>query len=160
MASYLLSLKSTAATECFPKPNSTEIQFLKIVSGENVEKDVRKIFLRMNSGLSSGPSHSISWKQSEMKSLSHVRIFATPWTIAYQVPPSMGFSRQECWSGLPFPCPGDLPNPGKPGSLALQTDALPSQPSLKIKFYFLAEKSPNLIPVRLLILVLCSSFIF
>ena len=47
-----------------------------------------------------------------VKSLSRVRLFATPWTVAYQAPPSMGFSRQECWSGLPFPSPGDLPNPG------------------------------------------------
>ena len=48
---------------------------------------------------------------------------------AYQAPPSMGFSRQECWSGLPFPSPGDLPNPGiKPGSPTLQADALPSAP--------------------------------
>ena len=45
---------------------------------------------------------------SEMKSLSHVRLFATPWTVAYQAPPSMGFSRQEYWSVLPFPSPGDL----------------------------------------------------
>ena len=49
--------------------------------------------------------------------------------IAYQAPPSMGFSRQECWSRLPFPSPGDLPNPGiEPGSPALQADALPSEP--------------------------------
>ena len=47
-----------------------------------------------------------------MKSLSRVRLFATPWTVAYQAPPSMGFSRQEYWSGLPFPSPGDLPDPG------------------------------------------------
>ena len=46
-----------------------------------------------------------------MKSLSRVRLFATPWTVAYQVPQSMGFPRQECWSGLPFPSPGDLPDP-------------------------------------------------
>ena len=64
-----------------------------------------------------------------MKSLSRVQLFATSWTIAYQAPPSMGFSRQEYWSGLPFPSPGDLPNPGiKPGSPALQADALPSEP--------------------------------
>ena len=44
-----------------------------------------------------------------MKSLSRVRLFATPWTVAYQPPPSMGFSRQEYWSGLPFPSPGGLP---------------------------------------------------
>ena len=55
-----------------------------------------------------------------MKSLSPVRLFVTPWAIAYQAPPSMGFSRQEYWSGLPFPSPGDLPNPGtEPGSPAL-----------------------------------------
>ena len=53
----------------------------------------------------------------------------TPWTVAYQAPLSMGFSRQKYWSGLPFPSPGDLPNPGiKPGSPALQADALPSEP--------------------------------
>ena len=56
----------------------------------------------------------------KVKSLSCVQPFATPWTVAYQVPPSMGFSRQENWSGLPFPSPGDLPNPGiEPGSLTL-----------------------------------------
>ena len=47
-----------------------------------------------------------------MKSLSRVRLFATPWTVAHPAPPSMGFSRQEYWSGLPFPSPGDLPDPG------------------------------------------------
>ena len=56
----------------------------------------------------------------KVKSLSCVRLFATPWTVAYQSPLSMGFSRQEYWSGLPFPSPGDFPNPGiKPRSLAL-----------------------------------------
>ena len=60
-----------------------------------------------------------------MKSLSHFRLFAAPWIVAYQAPPSMGFSRQECWSGLPFPSPGDLPDPGiEPGSPTLQADAL------------------------------------
>ena len=64
-----------------------------------------------------------------MKLLSCFQLFETPWTIAYQAPLSMGFSRQGYWSGLPFPSPGDLPNPGiEPGSLALQTDALPSEP--------------------------------
>ena len=64
-----------------------------------------------------------------MKSLSHVQLFATPWTVAYQAPPSMGFSRQEYWSGLPFPSPGDLSNPGiEPRSPTLQADALPSEP--------------------------------
>ena len=53
----------------------------------------------------------------------------TPWTVAHKAPLSMGFSRQEYWSGLPFPSPGDLPDPRiKPGSPALQADALPSEP--------------------------------
>ena len=58
--------------------------------------------------------------RSEVKLLSCVRLVATPWTIASHTPPSMGFSRQEYWSGLPFPSPEDLPNPGiEPGSPAL-----------------------------------------
>ena len=69
----------------------------------------------------------------EVKSLSCVRLFVTPWTIAYQASPSMGFSRQEYWSGLPFPSPGDLPDPGiEPRSPALEADALTSEPPGKI----------------------------
>ena len=64
-----------------------------------------------------------------MKLLSRVRLFATPWTVAYQAPPSMGFSRQEYWSGVPFPSPGDLPDPGiEPGFPAFQEDDLTSEP--------------------------------
>ena len=60
------------------------------------------------------------------ESLSRVRLFAAPWTIACWSPPSVGFSRQECWSGLSFPSPGDLPEPGtEPWSPALQADSLP-----------------------------------
>ena len=56
----------------------------------------------------------------KVKSLSRVRLFATQWTEAHQAPPSMGFFRQEYWSGLPFPSPGDLPDPGiEPRSPAL-----------------------------------------
>ena len=63
------------------------------------------------------------------KSLSRVRLFATLWTVAHQAPPSMGFSRQESWSGLSFPSPGDLPDPGiEPQSPTLQADALTSEP--------------------------------
>ena len=51
-------------------------------------------------------------RKKKVKSLSRVRLFETPWTIAHQAPRSMGFSRQEYWSGLLFPSPGDLPNPG------------------------------------------------
>ena len=60
------------------------------------------------------------------QSLSHVLLFAILWTIAHQVPLSMGFSRQEYWSGLPFPPPRHLPNPGmEPVSPALQIESLP-----------------------------------
>ena len=61
----------------------------------------------------------------KVKLLSRVRLFVTPWTS-----PSMRFSRQECWSGLPLSSPGDLPDPGtEPGSPSFQADALPSKPS-------------------------------
>ena len=64
-----------------------------------------------------------------MKLLSRVLLLATPWTVAYKALLSMEFSRQEYWSGLPFPSPGDLPHPGiQPGSATLQADALPSEP--------------------------------
>ena len=73
----------------------------------------------------------IKWYLSSLKVklISHVRLFATPWTVAYQAPQYMEFSRQEYWSGLLFPSPGDLPNPGiEPRFPALQADALPSEP--------------------------------
>ena len=79
----------------------------------------------------------------KVKLLSHVRLFATPWTVAHWAPPSMGFSRQEYWSGLPFPSPGDLPDPGiDPGSLALEADALTSEPPGKPQNLYGATKSP------------------
>ena len=61
------------------------------------------------------------WSENRMCicALSHVRLFVTPWTVAHQAPLSTEFSRQEYWSGLPFPTPEDLPKPGiKPVSLA------------------------------------------
>ena len=65
----------------------------------------------------------------KVKSLSCVRLFVTTWTVAYEAP-SIGFSRKEYWSGLPFPSPVDLSNPGiEPGSPALQ--ALPSEPLMR-----------------------------
>ena len=70
-----------------------------------------------------------------MKFLSSVGLFATPWTVAQQAPLSMGFSRQEYWSRLPFPSSGDLRNPGiEPGFPALQADALPSEPPGKSNY--------------------------
>ena len=64
----------------------------------------------------------------KVKSLSCIRLFATPWTVAYQAPPSMEFSRQEYWTGLPFLSPGDLPDPRTWVSPSLQADSLPSEP--------------------------------
>ena len=72
-----------------------------------------------------------------VKSLSRVRLFATPWTVAYQAPQSMEFSRQEYGSGLSFPSPGDLPNPGiEPGSPTFQGDGLTSEPPGKTILYY------------------------
>ena len=83
-------------------------------SEAKVENLVKRTFLRI--------------KGNEVKSLSRVRLFATQWTVAYQAPLSMGFSRQYYQSGLPFPSPGDLPHPGiEPGSPALKVDSLPSE---------------------------------
>ena len=61
--------------------------------------------------------------------LSFIQLFVTPWTVAHQPPLSMELSRQEYWSELPFPTPGDLSDPGiEPASPALQVDSLPSEP--------------------------------
>ena len=62
-----------------------------------------------------------------MKSLSHVQLFATLWAVACQTLPSMGLSRQEYWSGLAFPSPGDLPDPAELKSPALPPDSLPPE---------------------------------
>ena len=68
-------------------------------------------------------------RKGTVKLLSRVWLFMTPRTVAYQIPPSMEFSRQEYWSGLPLPSSGALSDPGiEPGSPALQADALPSEP--------------------------------
>ena len=66
--------------------------------------------------------------------LNHVRLFATSWIVAHQVPLPMEFARQGYWSGLPFPSPGDLPNPGiEPRSPALQADSLPIFPDYLVQ---------------------------
>ena len=65
----------------------------------------------------------------KVKSINRVQLFVTPWTVAHQVSPSMKFSRQEYWSGLPFPSPEDLPDPGIEARCpASQVDALPLEP--------------------------------
>ena len=86
------------------------------------------------------------------KSLSRVRLLATPWTAAHQAPPSIGFSRQEYLSGLPFPSPGDVLDPGiESGFPALQTNALPSEPpGLEIAFFiFLSMKAQTGFQIQL-----------
>ena len=68
-------------------------------------------------------------REVKWKSLSHVQLFVTPWTVAWQALLSMEFSRPEYWSGLSLPFPGALPNPGiEPTSPASQVDSLPSEP--------------------------------
>ena len=70
----------------------------------------------------------------KVKSLSRLRLFETLWPVAHQAPSSMGFSRQEYWSGLPYHSPGDLPDPGiKPGSPTLEADSFQSEPPGKRK---------------------------
>ena len=98
----------------------------------------------------------------KVKSLSRVRLFATPWTVAYQAPPSMGFSRQEYWSGLPFPSPGDLPDPGiKPGSPGLEADALTSEPPGKpFPPASLAIRSGQMRPTQTMLLQFPGKFLF
>ena len=66
-------------------------------------------------------------------SLSCVRLFATPWTVAHRAPLFIGFSRQEYWNGLSFPAPGDLPDPGvEPRSPALRADSSPAEPQGRV----------------------------
>ena len=81
----------------------------------------------------------------KVKSLSCVRLFATAWTVAYQAPLPMEFSRQEYWSGLPFPSPGDLPDPGiELCSPTLQVDTLPSEPPGKPLYSLRYSKTENI----------------
>ena len=94
--------------------------------------------------------------------LSSVQFFVSPWTVACQAPLSMEFSKQEYWSGLPFPAPGDLPHPGiKPRSPALQADSLPSEPPGKPQTVYSTTKT-NTISFYCFDLVLCPSdkFVF
>ena len=77
----------------------------------------------------------------KVKLLSHVRLFSMLWTVARQVPPSMGYSSQEYWSGLPFPSSGDLSNPGiELGSPTLQADSTMATQETPVQF--LGEEDP------------------
>ena len=82
-----------------------------------------------------------------VKLLNRVQLFVTPWAVAHQAPMSVEFSRQEYWSGLPCPSPGDLPDPGiEPVSPALQADSLPSEPPGKPSWiYKTTSKVANII---------------
>ena len=104
----------------------------KDISGQcSVKVDGQPVFTMMRWKVLSddltvrGGKLPVSW---EVKLLSRVQLFAIPWIVAYQAPPSMEFSKQVDWSGLPFPSPGDLPDPGiEPRSPTMQTGALPSK---------------------------------
>ena len=104
---------------CFIKLKLNDLHFLRIMFYKNSILNIHENFiicLKVKSKV-------------KVKLLSRVQLFSTPWTVAYQAPLSMGFSRQRYRSGLPFPSPGDLPNPGiEPGSPALQADTLPYEP--------------------------------
>ena len=96
------------------------------IDGETVETVSDFIFLGSKIIADGDCSHEIKRRLllgSEVKLLCRVRLFATPWTVAYQAPPSMGLSRQEYWSGLLLPSLGDLPDPGiEPGSPTFQAN--------------------------------------
>ena len=72
-------------------------------------RQLKKIWSRVKKIANTRAESLLSWGlKVKVKSLSHIRLFATPWTVVHQAPPSMGFSRQEYWSGLPFPSPWDV----------------------------------------------------
>ena len=91
----------------------------KMLSIDNYQRNTNKTTI--------SPDISQNTIHTQVKLFSRVQLFVTPWT--HQAPPSMGFSRQEYWSGLPFPSPGDFPDPGiEPRFPALQADTLSSEP--------------------------------
>ena len=116
---------------------------IKASTGPCSSQNLRESFLTLSN---------FRWPQAFLslglsRSLSRVRLFATPWTVAHQTPPSMGFSRQEYWSGLPFPSPGDFPNPGiEPRSPTLQADTLTSEPPGKTGLPNLCLSSHHCLP--------------
>ena len=102
---------------CLPGPE------LKQQLGDTPSSEVQSLLYRAPSQISKSESVSRSALSAS---------FATPWTIACQTPPSVEFSRHKYWSGLPFPSPGYLPDPGiKPGCPTLKADSLPSEPPEK-----------------------------
>ena len=100
------------------REEKTNLDFLKETLDRNMDDQGTSSEASDGKNIILDPAGNV--KSESLNSLSHVQLFSTPWTVVYQASPSMGFSRQEHWSGLPFPSPGDLPNPGiEPGSPAL-----------------------------------------
>ena len=120
LASHLAGSKWLWIQMWFPTPGPTAAR--SGISGK---------FLHLKLSLGSAICKTTFKEQLGKESFSRIWFLATPWTVAYQAPPSMGFSRQEYWSELPFPSPGELPDPGiKPISLAspaLQADSSTSE---------------------------------
>ena len=118
-------LPGTPHPICSPPPCAwlTKIRFFhEELTPLSLEGTVRTWFFRRSFVVGPLAVGVIRWRN--VKSLSRVRLFATLWTVAYQAPLSMGFSRQEDWRGLTFPSPGNLPHPGiEPGSPALRAGA-------------------------------------
>ena len=103
---------------------------------------------------------SVFFLKVKVKSLNRVRLFATPWTVAYHTPPSMGFSRQEYWSGLPFPSPEDLPDQGSnPGLLHCRQMFYHLSHHWSLSTHFLSTHLKNhlLLPFLTLSLIKCTS---
>ena len=100
-----------------------------MVSGCKRSWEGRSPSLACLTHLVAGPQTQFQRVACVLSHFSRVRLFVTPWTVTCQALQSMGFSKQKYWSGLPFPSPGDLPNPGiEPQSPVLQTDSLPPEP--------------------------------
>ena len=140
--------KITADGDCSHKIKRRLLLGRKVMTNLDSILKSRDITLPTKVHLQSyGFSNSYVWVW-KWKWFSCVWLFATLWTVAYQAPPSMGFSRQESRSGLPFPSPGDLPNLEiKPGSPALQVDSLPSEPPVHwLRFHASNTGGHDLIP--------------
>ena len=128
-----LTLKSTQSDKCYNYPLLTE-RTSRGINWYVASKGWSQDSTCGLSGYKALNSRKNDILKVKVKSLSRVHLFATPWTVAHQAPLSVGFSRQEYWSGLPFPSPGDLPDPGvEPRFPALQADALTSKPPGKPK---------------------------
>ena len=144
LASYYLLIMYHLSKSWWTSSNTAlSLKVLLIVTIACKEKDESgvewtSVFLILSSLLKYTPCYPSSftghlllsiYTVAKFQLVSRVWLFATPWTVSRQVPPSMEFSRQEYWNRLSFPSPGDLPNPGiKPQSPALQPDSLPSEP--------------------------------